>query len=278
MELNKIKRRKNVEQSTMNVFIKETVSPVDAEIKLISESVNSNGKKGGVKFKAILQEAEAPNQNRRIYRQNALTEGLKNMIDFKIKRGICFNEMDHPTTNNPSRFMSVKLKNASHRILSYEWKGNLLEATCQTTSNRIGKDLRALLEEDGINVGFSLRATGKTRINEQTGLTEVHSNLRPVCWDSVSDPSHANALTQQLIESADLSRMLLSESTRMQMLTEAYSGEDFELFTENSNLGRIKYDHESNIVMLINGDQYMSTLLEDYIRDEFRMSFNRLLG
>jgi len=260
------------------VMIQETVSPPDSEIKILTEANSSANvqRSGGLKFKAILQEADVPNQNKRIYHKKALQEGIE-LATPKINKGIYFCEMDHPRTEDPGRFMSVLLKETSHRVLSLEWNGNILEAVCQTTSNDHGKNLRALIEEDKINVGFSLRAVGKTKANPQLGLTEVVGNMRLVCWDSVADPSHANALTQHILESTDIKNMLVSESKKVQMLSESLGYESpLELVTEE-NSGKLKYDHKSNMVIMCHNGACMKTFLEDYLHDEFKRSFANLL-
>lgn len=256
-------------------MIQEMVSPKENKLELLSESKGSDGKRGGVKFKAILQEAEVENSNRRIYKKNALEEGCNGISD-RINKGIFFCEMDHPNTSDPKRFMTVLLKETSHRVLDLKWKGNLLEATCQTTSNSIGKDLRGLIEEDGIALGFSLRAVGKTKPSTaRRDLTEVVGNMKLVSWDAVSNPSHTNALTQQLLESSDLMNMLKSESEQVSMLSEAM-GMDLELFSEDAS-NRMDYDHVRNMVILSTKDMNIRGYLEEHIKHEFRASFRSLI-
>lgn len=256
-------------------MLQETVSPPEQKIEILSEGIGAT-RTGGVKFKAILQEAEAENINRRVYKKEALVDGLKR-VDDRIRKGIYFCEMDHPITDKPQRFMTVHLKEASHRILSYEWKGNILEAVCQTTSNSIGRDLGAFILEDGIPVGFSLRATGKTAPSKTNrNITEVVGGMNMVCYDAVANPSHSNALTQKLLESADISNMLKSSSEQISMLAESM-GSDIELFTENSD-HNIQYDVTRNMVILSTNSMSMRAILEEHIRHEFRASFTNLLG
>lgn len=266
-------------QDEMLVFIQEVTNDGQQYgIEILEENTKTStgGKKGGVRFKAVLQEVNHKNQNGRIYRKSALSEGLQNIND-RIKKGIFFCEMDHPTdsSNNPLRFSTVLLKNSSHRILDYRWNGDLLEATCQTTSNSVGKDLKALIAEDGIPVGFSLRGAGRTKVNKSLGLTEVVDNMKLFSWDAVSNPSHKVALTQRLIESEDLSLMLMDSSERVKMLSESVGLDLVELKEDN---GSMKYDIKNNMVVICKDTTCLKATLEETVRMEYMNAFKNLLG
>ena len=251
------------------VMFQEVTSPENAHLEILEESTGDK-KRGGTKFKAILQEAEVGNQNKRLYKREALQEGIK-LIAPRLHNGTYFGEMDHPNTTDPNRFVSVLYKNVSHRSLDLSWNGNLLESTCQTTSNSTGKDLEALIVEDRIPVGFSLRAMGKTRPDPVRGLTEVTGNMRLVCWDAVTNPSHSNALTQHILESADVSAMLLDNSERVKLLSESYEMDLVEMNLDDTK--RIKYDPADNAVIICSGNSCMKSFLESHVRNEFRAAF-----
>lgn len=256
-------------------LLEELTSPADNQLTILEESVDSKRNKGGVKFRAILQEADTGNQNGRSYRKSALLEGIDRIMP-RIKQGGYFCEMDHPQTKDVSRFTATLLKNSGHRILDLNWDGNLLIGECQTLSNRVGKDLRSLLVEDDIKIGFSLRALGKTVVNVKQHLTEVVSNMRMISYDSVSNPSHANALTQELLSEADLSAMLISNSERLAILSES-AGLDLQELAQ-SDYGSINYDNSNNMVQICFDNTSVRAFLESHIHDEFNNSFQSLLN
>ena len=148
----------------------------DSALEILEEeSSPKSSKTGGLKFKAIFQEAEEVNNNRRIYRKAALTDAIAR-IDGRIKSSTFFGELDHPKTDSPARFASVMLSNASHVITALEWNNNTLQGVGKTLSTRVGRDMRALIEEDGIKVGFSLRALGATK-QRPDGIVEVTNSV-----------------------------------------------------------------------------------------------------
>lgn len=264
-------RNKNLEGLYL---LQENVSPIEQEIKIL-EDVKTGSGRGGVRFEAILQEADVENSNRRIYKKQALSEGI-DLVTNRIKGGTYFCEMDHPITSDTKRFMTVLLKEASHRVLGLKWEGNLLKAECQTLSTTYGKDLQGMIKDDGIPVGFSLRAIGKTRPSQlREDITEVVGNMRLVCWDAVSNPSHTNALTQRLLEDSDVKAMLMSESQQLSMLSESMGMSLEEFNADDANT--VHYDQLKNMVVLSSRDINIRGFLEDHIRYEFKSSFAKLL-
>lgn len=209
----------------------------------ILEEQRREGRKGGVVFKTILQEADVLNKNKRTYKHEAIAEALKEN-DISIRNGNFIGELDHPSDSDPARFTKVEMKNACYRILKTEWDGNILYGVCETLQNTPGKDMKALIVENGMKLGFSLRAMGKTQVNPQTGLVEVVSPMRMFCYDCVSNPSHSNArMTEifsenQLYEIAyksDQKQMLLENESQMRLIAESY-GYDFNDIVKNENV------------------------------------------
>lgn len=179
--------------------------------------------------------------------------------------------MDHPTTSDPARFQKVEIKNSCFRILGYEWDGNNLKGVCETLANTPGKDMRALIVENGIQLGFSLRALGKTKVNPTTGITEVHSPMKVFCYDLVSNPSHAKARMTEVVQESQIivpnsSQMeALSESTQLTALAESY-GFDIETLGRNENL---VVDPEVGLAML----RMNSTTLKAFLEEDVLKSF-----
>lgn len=234
-------------------FIQESGKPTDLDLLTedqivglnipVLEDNRKNGRKGGTVFKTILQEAGAVNKNKRIYNKSALDTALKEQMN-TIREGNFYGEMDHPTDSNPARFSTVKLSNACFRVLKTDWEGNNIVGVCETLANTPGKDMQALIVENGIKLGFSLRAMGKTNLNPVTGITEVVSPMKMFCYDCVSNPSHANAKMTQVFENTlhgivaekdSHLNALMENENQMMILAENY-GSNLETLIKGNNV------------------------------------------
>lgn len=250
----------------------------DANVK-ITESANPS-KNRGLQFDATWQTAELPNRNKRKYWKSAMVEGI-NREEPRVKSRRFFNEMSHPVTENVQRFSTIDMSNISHLITEFHWDGNLLKGTGETLNYGEGLRMKAMIEQD-IPVEFSLRALGKTMKNTQTGLTEVTSNLKVFCFDWVDKPSDYNATMHNVItesvKDADVSAMLLSESEKLNLLRESMENPELEIFVGNDNkTNEISYNLMENTVQFCSNGSCMKVFLEEFIRDEFKSSFNRFI-
>lgn len=241
----------------------------------ILEIQRQNGYPGGTVFKTILQEANALNNNKRVYKFDAIDGALKSAkIKKKLREGTLYGELDHPSSGDPIRFSQVPLKEASFRILETEWNGNVLSGVCETLATANGRDMRGLIVENGIKLGFSLRAMGRTQVNNQTGLTEVVSPMTMFCYDCVSDPSHSNAtLTQVLkedtiftIASTDAQKNILMENEEtLKFLTEQH-GFNFEALLEEECVG---VNTETGLAAI----KMDNTLIQAFVEEDTLTSF-----
>lgn len=209
----------------------------------ILEEARREGRKGGTVFRTILQEANVLNKNKRTYKYEAIDGALKEEAP-KISNGMFFGEMDHPSDSDPARFTKVELKNSCFRVLKTEWDGNVLHGVCETLANTPGKDMQALIVENGIKLGFSLRAMGKTQTNPQTGLVEVVSPMRMFCYDCVSNPSHSNARMTEIFSESELTNiaykndqqsLLMENEDNLRHIAESY-GYDFEKLIKDEQI------------------------------------------
>lgn len=159
-----------------------------------------------VSFEAILQEADEPNKNLRVYSMSLLKEGIES-LDGQVKSSSLLGELDHPfgPTVDVSRQATVMYKEASHRINKFNIDGKLILGDLNTLSEGNGKILGGLIR-DKVKIGFSLRALGK--LNPQGGLNIVTKPFKMVTYDSVSVPSNTPAYITKLKEGLDLSDML----------------------------------------------------------------------
>jgi len=146
-------------------------------------------------FRCPIQSVDEVNQNNRMYPSGVLKESMGN-CESRIKRRAFYSELDHPlpTANNQIdgiRQTTVSLKEVSHIIRDYDFKGNQLVAEMETTSTPNGGILFGLLK-DKTGVGFSMR--GLAELERLDDHNVVKSPLTIIAFDAVSAPSHKSAV------------------------------------------------------------------------------------
>lgn len=178
---------------------------------LLTESISSTKRKvlrilpDKVVFEAILQTADEPNRNKRVYSKRALEEALENKMQTLSgnPRGF-IGELDHPNITDyrdeqavESRLTNVLWERVSHVITKYWWKDNSLWARVESTLAGYGKEIVKIIKDD-IPLGFSLRAMGKG--DSEDGLLKVNKIDYLVSYDAVTTPSHSAATFKVLDE------------------------------------------------------------------------------
>jgi hypothetical protein len=156
---------------------------------------------GIVTMKGIIQKAQQPNANNRIYPRPILErEDAKYQELIKDRRSL--GELDHP--DSPI----VQLENVSHLLTETKWDGDDLVGTVEVLDTPKGQILEKLINRD-IKLGISSRGLGSTsRTNEGYDMVEDDFNL--VCYDMVSNPSTSGAY-MNLQESIEY-RTLISQN------------------------------------------------------------------
>lgn len=149
---------------------------------LIKESRDQNG--GKIILKGIIQKAECPNQNKRIYPTTILRREVEN-YQKAVRENRAVGELDHPESS------SVSLERVSHIIREMWWSGNDVLGKIEVLPTPRGKILESLLEA-GVTIGISSRGVGSTEKNNE-GLDLVQDDYQIVCWDIVSEPSTPGA-------------------------------------------------------------------------------------
>lgn len=146
-------------------------------------------------FRCTVQTADDLNKNKRMYPHSVLSEA---MITCKprMKNRAFLSELDHPfpqgnQTFDQIRQTTVSLKEVSHLIRDYDWKGNHLVAEMETTSTPNGSILYGLLQ-DKSGIGFSMR--GLAELERMPTYNLVKGPLTIIAFDSVSQPSHQAAV------------------------------------------------------------------------------------
>ena len=144
----------------------------------------SKSSDGIVTMKGIIQKAQQPNANNRIYPRPILErEDAKYQELIKERRAL--GELDHP--DSPI----VQLENVSHLVTETKWEGDDLVGTVEVLDTPKGQILEKLINRD-IKLGISSRGLGSTsRTNEGYDMVEDDFNL--VCYDMVSNPSTSGA-------------------------------------------------------------------------------------
>ncbi|MCF7927442.1 MAG: hypothetical protein K9L74_07730 [Candidatus Izimaplasma sp.] len=142
-------------------------------------------------FRMAVQSADDENKNKRIYPYSTLNEAIKNCMP-QVKSRSFYGETDHPIPSGNSDFDEIRqttvlLKESSHIITDFEWRGKILWAQFETLSNRHGKDLVCLLR-DRTRIGSSMR--GLAELERKNGMSVVQSPLIIITYDVVSSPSH----------------------------------------------------------------------------------------
>ena len=161
-----------------------------------------------VTMKGVIQKAQQPNANNRIYPRPILErEDAKYQELIKERRSL--GELDHP--DSPI----VQLENVSHLLTETKWDGDDLVGTVEVLDTPKGQILEKLINRD-IKLGISSRGLGSTsRTNE--GYDMVEDDFSLVCYDMVSNPSTSGAY-MNLQESVEY-KTLISQN-RMVLLDE----------------------------------------------------------
>lgn len=145
-------------------------------------------------YRMILQTTDEVNQNKRLYPKKVLQDAME-QARARIERKLPF-EMDHPMVQGSDQYdgmrqTTVLLKEICGYITDFEFRGNYLVGECETSSTRYGKDLLGMLLDKCV-VGASMR--GMAEISKENGISVVQSPLYIITFDTVSSPSHRQAL------------------------------------------------------------------------------------
>jgi len=146
-------------------------------------------------FRCPIQSVDEVNQNHRLYPGPVLEEGMGS-CEGRMRNRAFYSELDHPLpTGNQQidgiRQTTVSLKEVSHIVRAYDFKGSHLYGEMETTSTRNGSTLLGLLR-DRTGVGFSMR--GLAELERLQDHNVVKSPLTIIAFDAVSMPSHKSAV------------------------------------------------------------------------------------
>jgi len=160
----------------------------------INESITNNN--GRLIVTGVIQRANVPNQNSRVYPKDILEREVARYIAEEVAQNRALGELDHPEDS------VVNLRNVSHNIIDIKWNGDDVIGTIEILTTPSGNILRELLK-NGITVGISSRGMGSVRqLYEDT--VEVDSDFSLLCWDFVSNPSTHGAFMKPVNESINV--------------------------------------------------------------------------
>jgi len=177
-------------------FIVESCTSVPNDCIQILENTTKNGVPKLI-FKARLQTANEHNSNRRYYPQDICQEIVTTLAP-KAKGRSLFQEVDHPVVSgddvaSKSRAVTVKLQNSGTLLRNIYMKGPDVIGEMETLTGFLGPDLYNLIVYDKADIGFSLRMFGKVEMEGDTGISRVSRPIRPITYDTVTNPSHKTA-------------------------------------------------------------------------------------
>lgn len=271
-----------------NFIIYESANISDVQIK--------NEQNNGVRFIAILQEANKKNRNGRIYPKEVIQNALNHpIIQERLSSKTWFGEAGHPFSTEVSRQTTIDLNNVAFRIDRVWWEGDLLMGECLTTDTNVGRNMAGLIRQ-GSKLSFSLRANGKVT-NDAFGNIVVSDPMTIICYDWVCTPSHQKSIITQICEETRTAWFGVGEN--MMSLQESAvfyeQGRMFEISDEQaekimidyaSNYGRTskiyesyKYNKQDKIISLsddgtkivLESDDHLATVAtDDYLRKALR--------
>lgn len=155
---------------------------------------------GCIEFITVLQEADRPNRNGRVYPKAVLEKALNSAyVRERIATKTFYSEAGHPLDPSASRQLAINHSNIACIVTEFWWEGNLLKGRVETANTAVGRDMAGLIEQ-GSKVAFSLRAQGNVHKNPVTGLVEVEDGLMIFAYDWVINPSHDKAFMERICE------------------------------------------------------------------------------
>lgn len=218
-------------------FLFELTNVVNTSEMTIMEATKLKDGRPKYKMKTRLQEAETVNNNKRIY-STAICESIVHQLNPKAVNNSLLMEIDHPmftaASANPekakARAAIIEINNCAAVIRKIMFENGQIIGIIETLSGFKGPDLANIIN-DGVNIGFSLRALGS--VNNENGILKVQAPIAPITFDVVSNPSHANARVMSFIPESDISTLSKCEGIMFES-----SQEEYNLLEQLDNISR----------------------------------------
>lgn len=149
--------------------------------EMIQQSIKKSN--GRLYLTGRMQFADKLNGNERYYPKAILQRQIEKYQQ-KIKSNQSVGECDHPDSDQ------INPKNVAFLTKQVHWNGDEVIGTIMLTSNSVGKDMQALVE-DGVTLSISSRGLGSLKRTKKGD--EVQDDFQLVGWDLVIEPSTPNA-------------------------------------------------------------------------------------
>lgn len=170
-------------------YITETfyLDSIDTKVDEAGQSYTS--------FRALAQQIDTRNDNKRIYTKEAIDEALA-IVDVQIKKNAVFCLIDHPDT-----FERVKIKNVGARVTGIEVIDNNIYITGVFIDNAAFREYLKPLIDSKSRIGISVRGytinDGNPEWNNEKDALVYKKGYRIDGWDFVLQPAvdEANVLT-----------------------------------------------------------------------------------
>lgn len=174
----------------MKQLLIERTSHIEVPTISLHESLDKNNGRLIIR-NVLLQRADTPNKNKRVYPKRVLERELNNYFNL-IKTKQAFGECDHPMGEEGN---VISLKNVCQVIIDAHWKGNEIIGDVEILNTPSGNIVKNILLA-GYRIGQSSRGLGSVEPLREGGedVVEVQDDFELICLgDSVSNPSTHNA-------------------------------------------------------------------------------------
>jgi len=197
-----------------NAFlISESTITSKPEIVGYNEATNS------VTFKAVLQDADTPNRNRRSYQYKGLKNALNSdYIQERLERKAWYGECGHPLSNDVKRQLHIDQTRISHIIREVWFEGNVVKGLIETANTRSGRDMMGLIRQ-GSEVAFSMRGLG-SKTEQQGNILYVKDPIKIFTYDWVIHPSHEIAYMEKFLSESTMDSLLPNKNADLKLLSE----------------------------------------------------------
>ena len=173
----------------------------DIRNEILTEEVEGVKKKKYI-LEGICIQTEVLNRNGRIYPEKLCDPEIERFIREDIALGRAVGHLNHPATDPRNDYKEVSHKFESLRKDGTNWIGRAVV----TTGTPNGTIVAGLMDE-GVNMGISTRALGKTKLFEDkkkgTSAKVVQTFRLISPGDIVSDPSAPDAYLTNLMENKE---------------------------------------------------------------------------
>ena len=147
-----------------------------------SEKIEVRG--GTLYLSGVMQKANTPNGNGRVYPGPVLKREIQNYKKL-VKERRALGELDHPEDS------VINLKNASNMVTDIWWDGDSVMGKVKVLDTPSGQILQNLVQS-GVSLGISSRGLGSVH-ESNSGQAVVEDDFQLICFDFVSEPSTPGA-------------------------------------------------------------------------------------